>query len=243
MPLDLSVIARNWRVLGQGFLVSLELFAVAVVGALLLGILVGLGRLSSKPWVYYPVTVYVNIMRNIPLVLVIFWVYFILPLFRGTAAPPFVAAAIAFVIFEATYYGEIIRAGFQISRGPVMAGLASGLTHWQTIRYILIPIGLKRVLPSLVTQSIVMFQDTTLAYVIGLREFVRAAAAIDAREVRSLELYGFVGLVYFVICLTASRVIHRLEAKGVGTRRAHRDKESDQALRPVHGAGQRLRGL
>ncbi|HEY8417237.1 MAG TPA: amino acid ABC transporter permease [Limnochordales bacterium] len=234
--MDLSVIARNWRLLAQGFLVSLELFAVAVTGALLLGILVGLGRLSSKPWIYYPVTAYVNIMRNIPLVLVIFWVYFILPLFRGTAAPPFVAAAIAFIIFEATYYGEIIRAGFRISRGPVMAGLASGLTHWQTVRYILIPIGLKRVLPSLLTQSIVMFQDTTLAYVIGLREFLRAAAAVDAREVRSLELYGLVGLVYFIVCLTASRLTHRLEAKGIAAKRADRDQEFDQAVRPVHGA-------
>lgn len=236
MSLDLSVIAANWKPLAQGFLVSVQLFVISLAGALILGIFVGLGRLSSKAWIYYPVTVYVNIMRNIPLVLVIFWVFFILPLFRGTSVSPFVAATIAFIIFEATYFGEIIRAGFQISQGPMLAGLASGLTHWQTIRYILIPIGLRRVLPSLVTQSIVLFQDTTLAYVIGLREFVRTAAAIDARVIRSLELYGFVGLVYLVVCLTASILLRRLEERGVGHKALHRDQKFDQTIRPVRGA-------
>lgn len=237
MSFDFDVIARNWKLLAQGFFVSLQLFAVALVGALVLGLLVGLGRLSKRWWIYYPVTAYVNVMRNIPLILVIFWVFFILPLFRGTSVPPFVAASIAFILFEATYYGEIIRAGFQVSRGPMLAGLATGLTHWQVIRYILIPIGLRRVLPSLVTQSIVLFQDTSLAYVIGLREFVRTAAAIDAREVRSLELYGVVAVVYFVVSLAASRLIQRLEGQRHGrTRRAHPDRTIDEAVQSIRSA-------
>lgn len=238
MSFDFDVIARNWTVLGQGFLLTLQLFAVTVVGALFFGVLVGLGRLSKNRWIYYPVTLYVNFIRNIPLVLVIFWIFFILPLFRGTSVPPFIAASIAFIIFEATYFGEIIRGGFQVSRGPVMAGLATGLTNWQVIRYILVPIGLRRVMPSLVTQSIVLFQDTTLAYVIGLREFVRTAAAIDAREIRSLELYGTVAVVYFIVSLSASRLIHRLEGRRdvrKERRDLHPDREVDEAVQSVHG--------
>lgn len=237
MSFEFDVIARNWKLLLQGFLVSVQLFALALVGALVLGLFVGLGRLSKRWWVYYPVSAYVNIMRNIPLILVIFWIFFVLPLLRGTSVPPFAAAVIAFIIFEATYYGEIIRAGFQVSQGPMLAGLATGLTRWQVIRHILIPIGLRRVLPSLVTQSIVLFQDTSLAYAIGLREFVRTAAAIDAREVRSLELYGAVAVVYFIVCLTASRVIHRLEGKTHGRKgRAHPHRGIDETVQSVHGA-------
>lgn len=255
---DVDVIVRNWKLLAQGFLVSVQLFAVALVGSLILGLFVGLGRLSTRRWIYYPVSLYVNVMRNIPLILVIFWIFFVLPLFRGTSVPPFVAATIAFIIFEATYFGEIIRAGFQVSRGPMLAGLATGLTHWQVVRYILIPIGFRRVLPSLVTQSIVLFQDTSLAYVIGLREFVRTAAAIDAREVRSLELYGAVAVIYFIVCLTASRLIHRLEGRTHGGKgrfhggkgpphggkgrpygeggRPHSDRGVDEAIQPIHSA-------
>lgn len=213
MALDLGVIADNWRLLLQGFVLTVELTVVGVIGGVVLGVFVGLARLSSKAWVFWPVTLYVNLIRNIPLVLVIFWVYFIIPLFRGTSVPPFAAAAIAFVVFEATYYGEIIRAGFQVSRGTVMAALSTGLSNVQVILYILLPIGLRRVVPSLVTQSIVLFQDTSLAFVIGLRELVRTAAAIDAREVRSLELYGFTGLVYLVVALLGSQVVHRWEER------------------------------
>lgn len=213
MVLDPGVIAANWHLLLQGFLVTVELTLVGVAGGMLLGVFVALGRLSSRPWIFWPVTVYVNVIRNIPLVLVIFWVYFIIPVFRGTALPPFASAAIAFIVFEATYFGEIIRAGFQVSRGTVMAALSTGLSHLQVILYILLPIGIRRVVPSLVTQSIVLFQDTSLAYVIGLRELVRTAAAIDAREVRSLELYGFAGLVYLAVALLGSQLIARWEAR------------------------------
>ena len=213
MTLDLGVIANNWRLLLQGFVATVELTVVGVVGGMLLGVFVALGRLSSRPWVFWPVTLYVNLIRNIPLVLVIFWVYFVIPLFRGTALPPFAAAAIAFIVFEATYYGEIIRAGFQVSRGTVMAALSTGLSNIQVILHILLPIGLRRVVPSLVTQSIVLFQDTSLAFVIGLRELVRTAAAIDAREVRSLELYGFTGLVYLAVALLGSQLVHRWEER------------------------------
>lgn len=222
MELDLSVITRNARLLADGLAVTFQLFLVALAGGLPLGIALGLARLSRRKWIYYPATVYVNIIRNIPLLLVIFWVYFVLPIIAGRPVAPFPAAATAFVLFEATYFGEIVRAGFQISRGQMLAAYATGMTHLQVVRYILIPIGLRRVIPSLLTQSIVLFQDTSLAYVIGLRELVRAAGVIDGREARSLELYGFVGLVFFLLCFAASQAVQHREVVGRWLRRRRR---------------------
>jgi len=193
MSFDWGVITRNSYLLWGGFLVTLKLFMLALAGGLPLGIILGLGSLSSKRWLYYPTRAYVNFMRNIPLLLVIFWVYFSLPLISGHSLGPFISAVVAFIVFEATYFCEIIRAGFQsVSRGQIQAAYSTGLTYWQMVRYVLIPIGLRRVVPSLLTQSIVIFQDTSLAYVIGLREFVRTATIIDNREVRPLELFSFV---------------------------------------------------
>lgn len=217
MGIDWGVIPRNMYVLWGGLTVTFKLFVVALAGGIPLGIFLGLGRLSSKKWVYYPVSAYINFIRNVPLLMVIFWVYFALPLVTGHTIDRFTSAVVAFVIFEATYFGEIIRAGFQtVKKGEMQAAYSTGLTYWQVVRYVLIPIGLRRVIPSLMTQTIVIFQDTSLAYVIGLREFVRTATVIDAREVRSLEIFGFVALVYLILCLAGSMVSNRLEVHSEG---------------------------
>lgn len=214
MGLDLSVIPRNFNVLLGGFFTTLKLFAVALAGGLPLGIFLGLGRLSSKKWIYYPVSAYINFIRNVPLLMVIFWIYFALPIVTGHNLGRLTSAIIAFVVFEATYFGEIIRAGFQsVKKGEMQAAYSTGLTYTQVVRHILIPIGLRRVIPSLMTQTIVIFQDTSLAYVIGLREFVRASTVVNAREVRSLEIFGFVAIVYLIICLAGSTISNRLEVE------------------------------
>ncbi len=197
-----------------GFLTNVQLAVLALAGGLFLGALVGLGRISKRPWVYHPVTVYVNFLRNIPLILVIFWVYFILPIFTGRSMDPFISAAVSFVVFEATYFGEIFRAGFQtISRDLVSAAYSTGLTYRQTAAYILVPIAFRRMLPSLITQSIITFQDTSLAYVIGLQEVVRRTTIVDGIEVRSIQLYSFVAVLFFVICFVGSRISLHYEAK------------------------------
>jgi glutamate/aspartate transport system permease protein len=197
-----------------GFLTNVQLAVLALAGGLFLGALVGLGRISKRPWVYHPVTVYVNFLRNIPLILVIFWVYFILPIFTGRSMDPFISAAVSFVVFEATYFGEIFRAGFQtISRDLVSAAYSTGLTYRQTAAYILVPIAFRRMLPSLITQSIITFQDTSLAYVIGLQEVVRRTTIVDSIEVRSIQLYSFVAVLFFVICFVGSRISLHYEAK------------------------------
>jgi glutamate/aspartate transport system permease protein len=190
-----------------GLLTTFELAILALAGGIGLGMLVGLARLSKNPWIYYPITAYVNLLRNIPLILVIFWFYFVMPIITGDAMAPFPAAVIAFIIFEATYFGEIFRAGYQtISKDLTAAAFSTGMTYSQTARYILIPIAFKRMAPSLITQSIVTFQDTSLAFVIGLTELVRRSSIVDNMEVRSIELYGFAAFVYFIVCYTGSQI-------------------------------------
>ncbi len=210
-----DVIGRNFGFLMGGLWVTFKLSLFALSGGILLGMLVGLARLSKKPWIYYPVTAYVNFLRNIPLILVIFWFYFVMPIIMGKAIDPFISAVVSFIIFEATYFGEIFRAGYQtISKDLIAASYSTGMTYWKTARYISIPIAFRKMLPSLITQSIVTFQDTSLAFVIGLSELVRRASIVDNLEVRSIELYGFAAIVYFVVCYIGSLIGHYYEAQG-----------------------------
>ena len=209
-----DAIIKNLPYLLKGFLTNLELAILALAGGIFLGILVGLGRISKNRWVYQSVTLYVNFIRNIPLILVIFWFYFIMPILVGKPLHPFISAAISFVIFEATYFGEIFRAGFQsISRDLVSAAYSTALTYTQTARYILVPIAIRRMLPSVITQSIITFQDTSLAYVIGLQELVRRTTIVDSMEVRSIQLYSFVAALFFVVCFVGSRISRYYEIK------------------------------
>jgi glutamate/aspartate transport system permease protein len=209
-----DAVLQNLPYLLGGFLTNVQLAVFALAGGLFLGTLVGLGRISKRPWVYYPVTLYVNFLRNIPLILVIFWFYFVMPILVGRTMDPFVSAAVSFIVFEATYFGEIFRAGFQsISKDLVSAAYSTGLTYRQTAAYILVPIAFRRMLPSLITQSIITFQDTSLAYVIGLQEMVRRTTIVDSMEVRSIQLYTFVAILFFIFCFVGSRISLHYEEK------------------------------
>ncbi len=198
-----------------GLWVTARLAFFALTGGIFLGILVGLARISKRKSIYYPITVYVNFLRNIPLILVIFWFYFVMPIIIGRSIDPFPSAVVSFIVFEATYFGEIFRAGYQtISTDLVNASYSTGMTYFKTARYITVPIAFRRMLPSLITQSIVTFQDTSLAFVIGLPEFVRRASIVDNLEVASIQLFGFVGIVFFIICFIGSRISRHYEEKG-----------------------------
>lgn len=211
---DYQVIVENLPFLMRGLITTFQLALIGISGGLALGILVGMARLSSRPYIYYPATVFVNFLRSIPLILVIFWFYFLVPIIAGRPLGDFLSASIAFIVFEASYFAEIIRAGIQsIPKGQMQAALSTGLDYKQTMRYIIIPQALRNMIPSLLTQSVIIFQDTSLAYVIGLKEFLRSASIVDAREVRSLELYTFVGIVYFIFCFTMSYFTKKWEAK------------------------------
>jgi len=211
---DWKVIVDNFSFLMRGLGMTFQLAIIATIGGLVLGTLVGMARISSRFYIYYPATVVVNILRSIPLILVIFWFYFLVPIIAGRPLGDFLSATIAFVIFEASYFAEIIRAGIQsIPKGQMQAAYSTALNYRQMMQYVIIPQAFRNMIPSLLTQAIIIFQDTSLAYVIGLKEFLRSASIVDAREVRSLELYTFVGIVYFLICLTMSTVVKRWEAK------------------------------
>ena len=210
-----DAVASNITFLLGGFGVTLQLSFFALTGGIALGALVGLGRISKNKWIYRPITLYVNFIRNLPLLLVIFWFYFVMPIIAGRPLNPFLSAVIAFIIFEATYFGEIFRAGYQsISKDLSAAAYSTGMTYTQTARYILVPIAFRRMLPSLITQSIVTFQDTSLAFVIGLQEFVRRTSIVDNLEVRSIQLYGFVAIVFFIFCFIGSKISRHFEEKG-----------------------------
>lgn len=214
MFFDYHVIIDNLPYLLQGLVVTFKLAGLALAGGIFFGMLVGLGRISQKNWIYYPISAFVNFLRNIPLIIIIFWVYFILPILVGQNIDPFLAAVIAFIVFESTYFGEIFRAGYQsISKDMVGSAYATGLTYWQVSRYVTIPIAFRRMLPSLITQSIITFQDTTLAFVIGLHEFVTRANVVNNLEYRSIEIYSFVAVVFLILCYIGSRISYHFETK------------------------------
>lgn len=211
---DFSVISDNLPFLMQGMQLSLLLTALAVLGGIFFGTLLALMRLSSIPLLPQLSASYVNLIRSIPLILVIFWFYFLVPLAIGRPVGSFYSALIAFVIFEAAYYSEIIRAGIQsISRGQIYAAQATGLGYWQIQRYIVLPQAFRNMVPILITQGIILFQDTSLVYVVSLRDFMTASSIIAQKEARLVEMYTFAALVYFVICLTGSLLVKRLQRR------------------------------
>jgi polar amino acid transport system permease protein len=222
MSLDLGVIWRNLDfLLIQGFLGfgnfvggTLRLAIPSIVLGFVLGIFIGLGRLSPRAWVRIPATMYVEFFRGIPLVMVIFWIWIVVPVLLRTKIPEFGVALAAFVIFEAAYLGEIVRAGIQsVARGQVEAATALGLTPSATMRYVVLPQALKNMIPSLVTQFIVLFKDTSLASIIGFMDLTKAAQVVNNREIRPFELYLFIAVVYWLCTYSMSRYARSLEKR------------------------------
>ncbi|MFM9969865.1 MAG: amino acid ABC transporter permease [Burkholderiales bacterium] len=214
--LDLSFF--NWelvtRYLWNGFLFSIQLTLVAMLGGILLGTVLALMRLSGRPWLALPAAAYVNTMRSIPLVMVILWFFLLIPFLTGTPLGAEWSAVITFTAFEAAYYSEIMRAGIQsVSRGQVYAGNALGLTYAQTMRLIILPQAFRNMLPVLLTQTIILFQDTSLVYAIGAYDLLRGFTTAGRNFNRPVEAYLLAALVYFVISYSLSMVVKRLQTK------------------------------
>jgi glutamate/aspartate transport system permease protein len=212
--LEYGVVLKWQSLLLQGMGVSLALTGLAIIGGILLGVLLTLMRLSRFAPLALAAGGYVNFFRAMPLILVIFWFYFLVPLLLGRPVGPFYSVLIAFTLFEAAYYSEIIRAGIQsVTRGQINAGLAVGLTYLQTMRHVVLPQAFRNMVPILVTQAIILFQDTSLVYVVGLRDFLTTADMIVSIDNRPVELYTFAAAVYLVICLTGSLWVRRLRRR------------------------------
>lgn len=224
MDFDFDVIERSWYYLiTTGLKTTLLLTVFAMIGGIVLGTLLALMRLSSFKSLSLFAMAYVNLMRAVPLVLVIFWFYFLAPFIgawiTGASQPvevgAFTSALLTFILFEAAYYCEIMRSGIQsIPRGQVAAGSALGMNYWQNMGNIVLPQAFRNVFPILLTQTIILFQDVSLVYVIGsVPEFVTTASKIAQRDGRLVEMYLFVGVVYFVLCFALSKLVKRLQAK------------------------------
>ncbi|GAA4402256.1 amino acid ABC transporter permease [Quisquiliibacterium transsilvanicum] len=220
--LDFDVVARTWPYLLSGLRYTLQLTAVAALGGIVLGTLLAMARLSSIRPLALAAAGYVNLMRSVPLLLVIFWFYFLLPVvlqsITGAERPPQIGAErsayITFIMFEGAYFCEIMRAGIQsISKGQVGAAYALGLNYWQSMRLVVLPQAFRNMLPLLLTQTIVLFQDVSLVSLLNVTDFVGAAGKIAQRDSRIVEMYLFVAVVYFVLCSLLSMFVRRLQAR------------------------------
>jgi len=221
--LDLDVIWRSLRYLFfEGMRFTLMLTVLAALGGVVLGTLIAMMRLSDLPALPRIAAGYANLMRSLPLVLVIFWFYFLIPYVgqwitgasRPVAIGAFMSALVTFTLFEAAYFSEIMRAGIQsIPRGQAAAGYALGLTYGQVMAYVILPQAFRNMLPVLFTQTIILFQDTSLVYVLSITDFLGAASKIAQRDGRLVEMYLFAAVVYFTISYTLSRLVKRLQAR------------------------------
>ncbi len=198
----------------KGFLFSIQLTVTAMMGGIVLGTLLALMRLSGRPWLVKISAGYVNTLRSIPLVMVILWVFLLVPMMLGRPLGAEISALLTFTVFEAAYYSEIMRAGIQsVSRGQSHAGFALGMTYGQTMKLVVLPQAFRNMLPVLLTQTIVLFQDTSLVYAIGAYDLLKGFEIAGKNFNRPVETYLVAALVYFVICFSLSMLVRRLQKK------------------------------
>jgi glutamate/aspartate transport system permease protein len=217
---DWSSIPGALPFLWEGMKITLKITGTAIAVGIILGTFLAMMRLSNSKVLSLFATTYVNLFRSVPLVMVILWFYLIVPQFItaliGTPSGDIrmTSGLTAFALFEAAYYAEIMRAGIQsVSRGQISASYALGLTYGQAMRLVVLPQAFRNMTPLLLTQAIILFQDTSLVYVIGLADFFGAAYKVGDRDGRLVELLLFAGAVYFVICFCTSWLVKRMQAR------------------------------
>jgi glutamate/aspartate transport system permease protein len=211
---DFHIVFHSIPFLAKGMWLTLELTFLGICGGLFFGTLLALARLGKFRVLSFAAATYVNFFRSMPLILVIFWFYFLIPLVLGAEVGAFQSVLIAFVMFEAAYYCEIMRAGIQsVKLGQVHAGEALGLTYKQNMQFVVLPQAFRNMIPILISQAIVLFQDTALVYVVGLSDFLYSAEIIANSENRLMEMYITVAIVYFVLCTYAQIKVRNLQKK------------------------------
>jgi glutamate/aspartate transport system permease protein len=216
MDLDLSF--YNWALftsyLQKGLIFSIQLTVIATVGGIIVGTVLALMRLSGKPWLVIPATIYVNTMRSIPLVMVLLWFFLLIPLMIGKPIGVNLSAIITFIAFEAAFFSEIVRAGIQsIPRGQVYAGQALGMSYAQNMRLVVLPQAFRNMIPVFMTQTIILFQDTSLVYAIGAYDLLKGFEIAGKNFGRPIETYLLAAVTYFLICFTLSRIVRRIQQK------------------------------
>jgi glutamate/aspartate transport system permease protein len=214
MNLDFSFL--TWGVVQsfvlKGLVFSVQLTLIAMVGGIVLGTMLALMRLSGKRWLAIPAAAYVNTMRSIPLVMVILWFFLLIPLMIGRPMGAELSAMITFTLFEAAYFSEIMRAGIQsVPKGQVHAGYAVGMNYRQTMQLIVLPQAFRNMLPVLLTQTIILFQDTSLVYAIGAYDLLKGFEIAGKNFNRPVETYLVAAVLYFAICFGLSMLVRRLQ--------------------------------
>ncbi len=216
--MDLDIGFFSWDLMQRyvlgGLAFSVQLTVIAAVGGLMLGSLLALARLSPRRWLAVPAAFYVNTMRSVPLVMVILWFFLLMPFVVGRPIGAELSATITFVAFEAAFFCEIVRSGIQaIARGQSQAGLALGMSDAQTMRLVVLPQALRNMLPVLLTQVIVLFQDTSLVYAIGAYDLLKGFDVAGKILGRPIEAYIGAALVYLLICTALSRLAASLQRR------------------------------
>ena len=214
--LDLSFF--SWQLLGpfviKGFIFSIWLTVVATLGGIAFGTVLALMRLSGKKAFEIPAAAYVNTMRSIPLVMVLLWFFLLIPFAIGRPIGAELSAVITFIAFEAAYFSEIVRAGIQsIPRGQVNAGYALGMTYGQNMKLIILPQAFRNMLPVFLTQTIILFQDTSLVYAIGAYDLLKGFETAGKNYGRPVEAYLLAAVIYFLMCVGLSYLVRRVQLK------------------------------
>jgi len=216
LSLDLSF--YNWELFTnyilKGLLFSVQLTVIATVGGIVVGTFLALMRLSEKPALVYPATFYVNTMRSIPLVMVILWFFLLIPMLIGRPIGADLSATITFIAFEAAFFSEIVRAGIQsVPKGQVYAGEALGMTYGQNMRLVVLPQAFRNMIPVFMTQTIILFQDTSLVYAIGAYDLLKGFEIAGKNYGRPIETYILAAATYFIICFSLSKAVRAIQAK------------------------------
>lgn len=216
LSLDLSF--YNWELFTnyilKGLVFSVQLTVIATVGGIVVGTFLALMRLSGRPSLVYPATFYVNTMRSIPLVMVILWFFLLIPMLIGKPIGADLSATITFIAFEAAFFSEIVRAGIQsVPKGQVYAGEALGMTYGQNMRLVVLPQAFRNMIPVFMTQTIILFQDTSLVYAIGAYDLLKGFEIAGKNYGRPMETYLLAAATYFVICFSLSKAVRAIQAK------------------------------
>ena len=216
LSLDLSF--YNWELFTgyilKGLLFSVQLTIIATIGGVVVGTFLALMRLSGKPALVYPATFYINTMRSIPLVMVILWFFLLIPMLIGRPIGADLSATITFIAFEAAFFSEIVRAGIQsVPKGQVFAGEALGMTYGQNMRLVVLPQAFRNMIPVFMTQTIILFQDTSLVYAIGAYDLLKGFEIAGKNYGRPIETYILAALTYFLICFSLSKAVRAIQAK------------------------------
>ena len=216
LSLDLSF--YNWELFTnyilKGLLFSVQLTVIATIGGIVVGTFLALMRLSGKPFLVYPATFYINTMRSIPLVMVILWFFLLIPMLIGRPIGADLSATITFIAFEAAFFSEIVRAGIQsVPKGQMYAGEALGMTYGQNMRLVVLPQAFRNMIPVFMTQTIILFQDTSLVYAIGAYDLLKGFEIAGKNFGRPIETYLLAAVTYFLICFGLSRIVKRIQEK------------------------------